>query len=357
MDRSPILFRCDGNPDTGWESVYQSLVYAQALQRRRRPCFFLGQFQPFQLITQINRGGNEYLVSDHPVGSAEDCDATIQAIRKVNAAAVIIAAPGLSMEYLREVASTGALIAVLDSEAKVCFPTRMVINPLLGPERGSYVWERGTQLLLGARYALVRSPFRRQRAIRVGEPQGAFRILLAFGDDDCTGQSLQRAEELLAASRVDKITAFVRCHHPQIEDLKKLANRSENRLEIVTEVADLTSRLARIHFAVTSGDGTALEIACVGIPQLILTQHQRHQVNASIMDQEGVALCLGHASQVTPLQFREAVSNLYDDPLERIGMARCARQLIDGRGPDRLVSGLEVMLRPARYAVEERMVA
>ena len=33
--------------------------------------------------------------------------------------------------------------------------------------------------------------------------------------------------------------------------------------------------------------------------------------------------------------------------LERVGMSRCARYLIDGRGPDRMVNALEVMLHPA----------
>jgi len=44
------------------------------------------------------------------------------------------------------------------------------------------------------------------------------------------------------------------------------------------------------------------------------------------------------------------VQELLADPLERQAMSRCARQLIDGRGPDRLVTALEVLLHPARRA-------
>ena len=40
--------------------------------------------------------------------------------------------------------------------------------------------------------------------------------------------------------------------------------------------------------------------------------------------------------------------NLLTDPLERQAMARCGRKLIDGRGPDRLVTALEIMLHPSR---------
>ena len=132
MDRSPILFRCDANPNIGWESFYQCLTYAAALQRRRRPAYFLGRIEPFPLLSQIVRGGNDYLTAGHQVGTAEDCDETIREVRRLGAAAVIVNAPGLQEEYLRELSSTGTTVVVIDSEANVRFPNRLVINPLIG---------------------------------------------------------------------------------------------------------------------------------------------------------------------------------------------------------------------------------
>jgi hypothetical protein len=38
-------------------------------------------------------------------------------------------------------------------------------------------------------------------------------------------------------------------------------------------------------------------------------------------------------------------------------MARAARKLVDGRGPDRMVNALEIMLHPAKPAGEQRMAA
>src|SRR5436305_1801923 len=43
MNRDPILFRVDGTPRTGWERLSRCLVFAAALQRRRRPTYFLSQ--------------------------------------------------------------------------------------------------------------------------------------------------------------------------------------------------------------------------------------------------------------------------------------------------------------------------
>ena len=40
---------------------------------------------------------------------------------------------------------------------------------------------------------------------------------------------------------------------------------------------------------------------------------------------------------------------MLDDPMERKGMTRCARNMFDGRGPDRIVNGLEILLHaPSR---------
>jgi spore coat polysaccharide biosynthesis predicted glycosyltransferase SpsG len=357
MDRSPILFRCDANAQLGWEPFYQCLTYAAALQRRRRPAYFLGRIEPFPLLSQIVRGGNDYLTAGHEVGTAEDCDETIREVRRLGAAAVIVNAPGVQEEYLRELSSTGTTVVVIDSEAGVRFPNRLVINPLVGRPLGQYEWERGTQLLLGRKYAIVRSVFRRQRALRSGDPQGSFRGIVAFGEDDFAGQSLQRAQELLAASRVDRLSVLVRSHHDQLADLKKLAEKNKGRLEVLTEPSELGTRLPRAHFVLTCGDGLALEMACVGVPQLIITQNPRHVPNAKKMDEDGAATHLGAAPDVTVNALRDAVNYVLDDQLERVGMSRCARMMVDGRGPDRIVNGLEILIHTPAEPTRLRLAA
>ena len=52
--RGPILFRCDGTPEGGWEPLYRCLSLAAALQRRRRGTHFLSYLDPLSLATVIN---------------------------------------------------------------------------------------------------------------------------------------------------------------------------------------------------------------------------------------------------------------------------------------------------------------
>ena len=55
MNRDPILFRVDGTPRLGWEQLARCLTFAAALQRRRRPTYFLSDLEPASLALSIKR--------------------------------------------------------------------------------------------------------------------------------------------------------------------------------------------------------------------------------------------------------------------------------------------------------------
>ena len=348
MNRDPILFRVDGTSRSGGEHLARCLVLAAALQRRRRPTYFLSQLDPACQGLGIKRAGNDWLEADAPAGSREDLDETLQEIRRLRPAAVIVDSPDANEAYLQELANQGPMIVSVDSQASVRFPSRLIINPLLGPTKDSYEFDSRTQVLLGERYALVRSDIRRIRAVRAQEPVQPFRALLALGDDDPHNQAGELARLLLNVPRLSRVDLVVRHHHPQLEQLQALAAQFADKLELATEPAEITAKISRCHFAVTAGNGAALELACVGIPQLVIVQSEVNWPTAQRLEEEGAAVCLGWHETVSANTIRQAVANLLGDNLERQAMSRCGRKLIDGRGPDRLVTALEVLLHPSR---------
>jgi len=275
----------------------------------------------------------------------------------MQAAAVIVADPNIRGDYLERISQTGVFPVVFDIQAAIHLRRGLLINPLLGPSAESYLIGPGTQMLLGSRYALVRPFIRRMRPMRAQEPPPPFRGVVAFGDDDFRGQTMLRVRELLGISKVEKIDVIIRSQHPAMAELLTLAEENPNRLAVATEPSDIALRIGRCHFALSSGDGWSLELACVGVPQLMLVQSPWHMLNAQRLDDEGAATNLGDCDSVTPIQMRQAVMNLLTDSRERFGMARCGRKLIDGRGPDRLVNALEIMLHSGAAAEPERLAA
>ena len=357
MSKFPIVIRCDATGSHGYESFYQCLTYANALQRRRRGIHFLIRAEPATLVSAIQKGGHDWRPAEHSIGSDEDLRETCGILRQYQAAAVIVADPSLSADYLDGLAGAGPMLTVIDPSASVSPPRCLLINPLLGPSQEAYSWRPGTQTLMGERFALVRPFIRRMRPIRSQEPPTPFRAVIALGDDDVRGQTLERTRQLLAVSKLEKIDVVIRPQHPAALDLLALKEANPDRLDVVTEPSDISLRLGRCHLAITSGDGWSLELACIGIPQLLLVQSPWHVMNAQRLDDEGAALNLGDCDAVQAGLLRQMVMQLLGDTSERASMARYGRKLIDGRGPDRLVNAMEVMLARPGVAMEERIAA
>ena len=109
MNRDPILIRVDADPQTGYEHLARCQTLAAALQRRRRPTYFLSRLEPGSLGLAVKRGGNEWLRADEPVGT--NLDATICEGRRLRPAAVLVDGPEVSESYLAGLGRTGVIVA------------------------------------------------------------------------------------------------------------------------------------------------------------------------------------------------------------------------------------------------------
>src|SRR5260221_3824427 len=133
MSKLPIKIRCDATASQGYESFYQCLTYANALQRRRRGIHFLSRLEPATLLSGIQKGGHDWRPAEHPIGSNEDLRETQAILRQYQAAAVIVSDPGVSSEYLEALAGTGTTLVVLDNQAATRYTRCLLMNTLLGP--------------------------------------------------------------------------------------------------------------------------------------------------------------------------------------------------------------------------------
>src|SRR5262245_66653813 len=121
MTRAPVLFRVDANPRQGWENLSRCLVFAAALQRRRRPAYFRSQLEPLSLALPMKRAGNEWLEADGPAGTKEDLEETIQEVRRLQPQAIVVDVPEVEPGYLEALQQTGVAVVSMDSLAAMRF--------------------------------------------------------------------------------------------------------------------------------------------------------------------------------------------------------------------------------------------
>lgn len=362
MNRDPVFLRVDATPDAGFERFARCMTIAAALQRRRRPVHFLSRLEPASLAGAIRKGACEWTAMKHPLGDPADLAQVQAEIAKRNPAAIFVDGEP-DRRYLQELVSAGPLVASVDHQGLVRSPSHVVVNPLLGPSREGYEHAPYAQTLMGPRYALVRPEIRRYRPTRATEPApialgkgpaNQFRALVSLGEDDPHAQSLPLAKLLLATPKIAKVDVVVSKEHSQIDAIKAFAEANAERVELALEPAEVAARLVRAHFAITAGASWSVELACIGMPQLVLVQNEAHWPNAQRLEEEGCASIVGWHENTSTATIRSAVTNLLAEPGERLSMARSGRNLIDGRGPDRLVNAVEILLAgvPGRDAMQ-----
>src|SRR5262249_31699057 len=155
--------RVDASSSVGYERLTRCLTYASALQRRRRPTFFLSQLEPRSLGLAIKKTGSEWLEADCQAGTSDDLTETLQEIRRLKPAAIIVDGMSVTEDYLSALVGSACVVS-MDHMGNVRLPSHLIINPLLGPSKEAYEHSPNTQLLLGSRYTLVRSELRRARS-------------------------------------------------------------------------------------------------------------------------------------------------------------------------------------------------
>lgn len=350
MNRGSILLRVDGSAQDGMGRMARCLALANALQRRRYQMTFISQIDNSSWPDRIRRFRHSINRTPFAAGSEEDRAEVLLEVDRKNPVVFITDSPAIDEEYLAMLATRVPLLISLDDTASHRFPSDLVLNPTLGHATQDYSLYPGTQLVAGDKYAMVRSEFRRARGVRATEPGGPTRILLALGGGETAAATFKIAKGLLQHKGIAKIDAVVGTGRQDRKQLDELAAEHSDRLSVASDVRDLAARMTKAHLLVTGGGNTALEAACVGIPTVIVAQHPHHEMNATWMEEIGVAHYLGHQDQVTGDQVLGTVVEILEDNFERKAMSRSGRMLVDGRGADRIVTATEILLRRARRA-------
>ena len=151
MNRSPVFLRVDATGQSGYERLARCMTIAAALQRRRRPVYFLADLEPASLAMTLKRGGSDWIAMRNPVGAPADLAQVQKEMHRLNPAAILVDSPLATKSYLQELVAAGPMVISVDHQAAIRLPSHVVVNPLLGPSRDSYEYVPSAQLLMGPR--------------------------------------------------------------------------------------------------------------------------------------------------------------------------------------------------------------
>jgi spore coat polysaccharide biosynthesis predicted glycosyltransferase SpsG len=224
----------------------------------------------------------------------------------------------------------------------------LVINPMLGKVARDYDAVAGCQIVTGERYAMIRSEFRRARGMRGAEPGGPPRALVALGGGDVVDDSIACVKAIMKSGKIDSVDVALGAAPRNNPKISAMADQFGDKLSFTFDAKDLGVRMSKAHVMVTGAGNTSLEAACVGIPMILVARGARQAANANWLEDCGVAHRTGDAGKIDLDKLQGTVEMIMEDNFERKTLSRAGRKLIDGRGPDRIVTATEVLVRRSR---------
>ena len=99
--------------------------------------------------------------------------------------------------------------------------------------------------------------------------------------------------------------------------------------------------MADADVAISAAGITCWEMCFLGLPAVLIDVAENQTPVARELDRQGIAIHAGSSQQVTPEDIASRVKLLLASPELRAAMSERGRRLVDGKGPERVISAMQ----------------
>jgi len=220
------------------------------------------------------------------------------------------------------------------------FPVEVVVGHLV-----KTVADTQYKAKTGLRYAPVSPDIEKHRPIEPHSSDTIDRVFIGFGNsEDPSGVrlALEGLQFIDYNGRVDLLLPPSLVQH---------ANALQNRygslgIELYHNVPSVPALLTEADCLIGSYGHMTFEALALGVPPVVIGTKTFMVNYARDLSKEGVLICAGYISDLSPRDIGRAVKELESDGLRK--MSRRALSKVDGKGLVRIASEIEVLLGSAQ---------
>ena len=342
LEGESLLIRADASALIGTGHLMRCLALAQGWKTRGGQATFITACESEGLRHRLSDEGFQVIMLERPYPEPADWETTSQALAARSAAWVVLDGYHFDSAYQRWIREAGHRLLVIDDTAHLDhYYADVVLNQNINAERLRYSCEPYTRLLLGTRYALLRSEFLAWQGWRREIPDVARKVLVTLGGGDPDNQTLKVIRALQQVD-VNGVEALVVAggSNPHCQELQSAVNNSGFLIRLVCNVTDMSELMAWADVVVSAGGSTCWELAFMGLPAVVLVLAENQQGIADGLDRAGGVFNLGWYTEVSIAQLASILGGLLKNPGSRRQMSQRGRELVDGLGAERVVEAL-----------------
>jgi len=342
-----LLFRADASVRIGTGHAMRCLALAQAWQDAGGGTAFAMAESTAALTARLSAESCEI----HPVtaaaGTEEDARQTIALAREQQSEWIVVDGYPFTGEYQRALKAEGFKILFLDDYGHAAhYSSDLVLNQNVSAEEKLYAnREAYTELLLGPRYCLLRREFAVWRDWKRQIRLAGRCVLVMMGGSDPENLTT-RVMEALALVEIEDLeaTVVVGGSSPYYDLLSRQAVRS-GRITVRRDVTDVAEWMSWADAAVSSAGTTCWEICLLALPAVLIAVAANQAAVAQELGRQGCVVYLGETHDFSVQGLAEKLQMLLGSVETRRTMSLRSRELVDGKGAERVVSIMRAGLR------------
>ena len=336
------LFRCDGGASIGIGHVIRCRALAATLEARGWRCWFAMTRESAELF-----GDSKPIVVPAGIKGAPIVAAAVTA-RRIDCVVVDHYRLGAPFEHAAR--GGASVVVVIDDLANRRHDCDLIVDS--GPERRATDYARcgggNARFLLGPRYALLRPEFAARRSKPDRAPKADDeRLLITLGGADARRLSGRILAALPSAAETGlEAVVIIGPANPRRSQLAGQA--AALGVKCLVNPPDLVGLMAGATMAVTAAGVSCWELACFGVPMVMIVAAENQRASARAVCRAGAAVLFEDTSDRGLRRLAGVVRALAGDRVRRRRMAMAGRKLIDGRGAARVAEAVTKMIATRR---------
>ena len=345
-----LIIRTDANVAIGTGHVMRCLALAQACQDEGGHAVFVMADSTPAVEERLRSEGFEIVRLEASPGSPADCNRTVEIAGNNATDWVVIDGYHFGAEYQRIInAARLKVLAIDDNGHAEHYCADIVLNQNLHASELLYLnHEPHTRLLLGTRYAMLRREFKSWRAWKREISPIAHKVLVTLGGSDPGNVTQVVVDALCKLDRDDVIATVVAGGStPRLNVLQAAIAQAGMDIRFVVNATKMAELLAATDLAVSGAGSTCWEMCFMGVPAIILDVADNQQELARRLNEVGAAIHLP-SSEITATKLAGEIASLIQSREARQDISQKARELVDGKGGDRVLAALTVGIRLRR---------
>jgi len=330
-----VVVRCDGTPEGGLGHLVRGVSVARAARQAGWSALIAGT-----VTSAFGRG----LLTEAGLEVVPVPDDRREFVTRYGADVVHVDDYNEAADALGAVRATGAVLSSMEDGPFGRRPADIAIDSTIDAEGADRPADGSSVLLRGIEFAPMRDEIRRARRQRADAPvaptAAGADVLIVLGGSDATGSAAAVATVCAQTAGVRSVTVVAPA--ARWDGIRSAAGRD---IELVEPSADFPARAAAAHLVVSAASTTAWELACIGVPAVVVPVVDNQLIGYEAMLRRGIARGIGTIADLRadPQRAREALALHVADLLLGNSWADVGLAAVDGLGAQRIVSSWELL--------------